>query len=104
MKNLTIILVCLFTLVIVFSMGCKNKNLACKEINFQLDTLSKNGKATIEHKLSRESGVLYVKAHLKKKVVTIVFDTIIGNQSQLAGTLEKMGYVARLTGPVIPGN
>lgn len=87
----------------MFNTSCKNKTIASKEINFKLDSLSVNGKAVIERDLAKEKGVVFVKAHLRKQIVTVVYDTTMGSKENLSGALEKMGYKAELTGPVTHG-
>ena len=83
--------------------GCRHSTLAGKEINIKLDSLSLAGKKSIESDLAKETGVLYVKVHLKKQVVTIIFDSVNGDQKQLLSALQKMGYQTTLTAPVLPG-
>lgn len=104
MKNLKIIAFCLFSLVFLMNIGCKNKNVNTKEINLKLDSLSLNGKSNIEQNLAKENGVIFVKAHLRKQVVTIVYDTTKENIVTLMGALEKMGYKTQVTMPPVPGN
>ncbi|HOV11465.1 MAG TPA: hypothetical protein PLL90_06860 [Bacteroidales bacterium] len=89
--------------VMMTAVGCRHSTLAGKEINIKLDSLSLNGKEAIENNLAKETSVLYVKAHLKKQVVTIIFDSVKGDQNQLMSALQKMGYQTALTGPVVPG-
>ncbi|HNW89259.1 MAG TPA: hypothetical protein PKN48_06320 [Bacteroidales bacterium] len=103
MKKANIILFCFISLALMFNTACKNKTIASKEINFKLDSVSVNGKAVIERDMAKEKGVIFVKAHLRKQVVTIVYDTTMGSSENLKGTLEKMGYKAELTGPVTHG-
>jgi copper chaperone CopZ len=90
----------MFSLAIVINTACENKTIASKEINFKLDSLSVNGKAIIEQNLAKENGVIFVKAHLRKQVVTIVYDTTIESKDKLVGALEKMGYKTELTGNI----
>jgi len=102
MKKLHIILLSAI-FIMMTAVGCRQNTLAGKEINIKVDSLSLNGKKSIESNLAKETGVLYVKAHLKKQVVTIIFDSVKGNQDQLMSALQKMGYQTTLTGPVTPG-
>jgi len=102
MKTLHIILISAI-FIMMTAVGCRHSTLAGKEINIKLDSLSLNGKNSIESNLAKETGVLYVKAHLKKQVVTIIFDSVKGNQDQLMSALQKMGYQTTLTAPVTPG-
>ena len=81
--------------------GCQNKANS-KEINIKLDSLSVNGKSLIEQDISRENGVYFVKAHLRKKIVTIVYDTTLQSREQLFALLEKKGYKTEITTPPVP--
>jgi len=97
MKKVIIILFCFFSMASLINSGCKNKTTANKEVNFKVDSLSVNGKANIEQILAKENGVIFVKAHLRKQVVTIVYDTIIASKNKFAGVLENMGYKVEST-------
>ena len=103
MKILKHILYFMFLLTFLINTACKNKNINSKEINLKLDSLSLNGKSSIEHNLAKVNGVYFVKAHLRKKVVTIVYDTTKESINTLRGSLEKMGYKTEITMPPVPG-
>lgn len=102
MKITKITALFLIALTCVLISACKNKNVNSKEINIKLDSLSVNGKSLIEQDVAKEAGVYFVKAHLRKKIVTIVYDTTLQNISRLMGLLEKKGYKTELTLPPVP--
>ncbi|MEI6852297.1 MAG: hypothetical protein WCL06_05620 [Bacteroidota bacterium] len=86
----------------VMMMGACHKKVNSKEVNIKLDSLSVNGKSLIEQDLSKETGVYFVKAHLRKKIVTIVFDSTLQTSAQLFALLEKKGYKTEVTMPPVP--
>jgi copper chaperone CopZ len=102
MNTVKFILSCVFLTVLLIFSACKNKGVNTKEINIKLDSLSINGKSLIEKDIAKENGVFFVKAHLRKQIVTIVYDTTKENINQLIGKLEKMGYKTKITHPPVP--
>jgi copper chaperone CopZ len=101
MKNANIAAFFCLAIAVMILSGCQNKANS-KEINIKLDSLSVNGKSLIEQDISREKGVYFVKAHLRKKIVTIVYDTTLQTPDQLFALLEKKGYKTEVTLPPVP--
>lgn len=94
----------MFSLAFFINTACKNNAGPSKEINIKIDSLSENGKSLIEQNLAKENGVISVKAHFRKRIITIVYDTTKESKDKLVGMLEKMGYKTELTGPVVKEN
>jgi len=99
MKNAVILTLCLISLVFIVNTGCKSKckNKNYSEISIKVDTLCEKGKAKIEDALSKEEGVVAVKAHLRKKFVTINYDSTKVNKDKLVADLEKLGFKTEFT-------
>jgi len=76
----------------IVNSGCAKKSTTNTQIEIKIDTLSEQGKATIEKNLMTENGVSFVKAHLRKKVVTIVYDTTLKTKASLESKLQALGY------------
>jgi len=101
MKNLIILTLCLLSLVFIVNTGCKSKskNKNYSELSIKVDTLCEQGKAKIEDELSKENGVIAVKAHLRKKFVTINYDSTKVNKDKLITDLENLGFKTEFTKP-----
>ena len=99
MKNAVVITLCLLSLVFTVNTGCKskNKNKNYSELSIKVDTLCEKGKAKIEDALSKENGVIAVKAHLRKKFVTINYDSTKINKDKLIADLENIGFKTEFT-------
>ena len=92
MKKVKYLVICLIIASFSLNMGCGKKHDATKEINIRIENLNEPGKVLIEQNMARENGVISVKAHLKKKIVTIVYDTTKETQAQLIDKLGKLGF------------
>ena len=74
------------------TISCKNNSKPTKEISISIDTLYPEGKMMIERDLMTEQGVVFVKAHLRKKIITIVYDTTANTKEQLMRKIETLGF------------
>jgi len=92
MKKVKYLLVGLFIASLTLNTACNSKSGATKEISIKIENLNQPGKVLIDQNLSRENGVVSVTAHLKKKIVTIVYDTTKETQAQLIDKLGKLGF------------
>ncbi len=92
MKKVKYLVICLIIASFYLNTACSSKHDANKEINIRIENLNEPGKVLIEQNMARENGVISVKAHLKKKIVTIVYDTTKETQAQLIDKLGKLGF------------
>jgi len=96
-----IMTLCVLTVVFTFNTSCKNKIKKTEnnnvEIAIKVDTLCEKGKAIIEDSVSKYEGVVSVKAHLRKKIINVTYDSIKENKNKLVGTLEKLGFKTEFT-------
>jgi copper chaperone CopZ len=101
MKNAGILTLCMLSIVFMINTGCKSKSKANSyaEISIKVDTFCEKGKAKIEEALSKEEGVIAVKAHLRKQIVTINYDSTKVNKDKLVAALEKSGFKTEFTKP-----
>lgn len=77
--------------------GCKQHINTGKEISIRVDSFGEAGKQAIEKDLSGQDGVMAVKAHLRKKIVTITYDTTKINKDKLVAEIEKVGFRTEFT-------
>jgi copper chaperone CopZ len=92
MKNVITYAFCLTILIIFLNSACHGPVNTPQEISIKLDTLSENGKANIEKNLSKQEGVTFVKAHLRKKLLEIKYDSVKITRKKLFEEVEKLGY------------
>jgi copper chaperone CopZ len=102
MKNTCSITLGILLIVLNLNTSCTGKKKTSNDvvdISIKVDTLCEKGKAIIEDSLIKYDGIVAVKAHMRKKIVSISYDSTKENKDKLVAALERLGFKTEFTKP-----